>query len=304
MVNNDLNGAAPPARLLTKTQLKAERLKPAVNQQPSARYWQGRGWVYQYDASQAVPMKAYRAPSAAQVAALAAGRDLAGTVACPFCATRMDRRLLDGQGCCKACIAAGHAAEIAMQWRSIYRHAAQLLTLDPLFVDTETTGLDADAEVIEVAVVDLNGAVLFESLVKPTVPVPASSTAIHGLTDDDLVDAPAWSHVAPRVAALLQGRVLVAHNSAYDRRLFEQTNARYGLAGLQEKAWECTLELLTPINNDRWPRLAVAMSLAGAAAPTLTGGRPHRAAFDAACCREIVRALAAKHEVSTLVDNR
>lgn len=30
-------------RLLTKTQLKAERLKPAPDQQPAARYWQGMG---------------------------------------------------------------------------------------------------------------------------------------------------------------------------------------------------------------------------------------------------------------------
>jgi hypothetical protein len=59
-------------RLLTKTQLKAERLKPALGQQPAAYYWQGMGWVNQYDASLAVAMRPYRASTPAQIAALTA----------------------------------------------------------------------------------------------------------------------------------------------------------------------------------------------------------------------------------------
>lgn len=70
-------------RLLTKTQLRAERLKPAPGQRPASRYWQGMGWVSLYDAAAAVPMRPYRAPSSAQLAALAAGRELIGTAPCP-----------------------------------------------------------------------------------------------------------------------------------------------------------------------------------------------------------------------------
>ena len=40
-----------------------------------------------------------------------------------------------------------------------------------VFLDTETTGLDDDAELVEIAVVDATGAVLFESYCRPTVPV-------------------------------------------------------------------------------------------------------------------------------------
>lgn len=286
---------APDIRLLTKTQLKAERLKPAPGQQPAARYWQGQGWVYQYDAGLAVAMKPYRAPSEAQSAALATGRQLAGTELCASCGRRLDKRALDRSGCCDDCMVRMVEEEMEQDWRATCRHAAHVLTLEPLFLDTETTGLDEDAEIIEIAVLDQHGAVLLETLVKPVGAVAAEATAVHGLSDLDLVEAPAWQLVAARLADMLRGRVLVAHNTNFDARMFQQSNRRHGLATPAGERWECTLELLTAANDGRWPRLGVAMSLAGADWPEDVPGRPHRAAYDAACCRQILLALAEKH---------
>lgn len=279
-------------QLLTKTQLRALRLKPAPAQQPAARYWQGRGWVYQYDARQAQPMRPYRAPSAAQLQALAVGRSYVGTVVCPHCSGRVDRFKMHRCGWCKACYEQGVRAEYEQEWGRVQARAAQLLALDPLFLDTETTGLDEGAEVVEIAILDRHGAVLLESLVKPAEAVPAEASAIHGLTDAHLVDAPSWPDVGAKVAALLRGRAVISHHAAFDERMLQQTGQRHGMAAPAPASWDCTLQLLTDINDGRWPSLAVAMSLAGATRPPAASGRPHRAAYDAACCRAILHALA------------
>ena len=281
------------SRLLTKTQLKAERLRPGPGQQPAARYWQGMGWVYQYDASLAVAMRPYRAPTPAQIEALAAGRELVGTLPCAGCGRRIERFALNGGGNCYECSNRIYAAEQKSYWQMTCRDAAHLLTLNPLFVDTETSGLDADAEIIEVAVLALDGTVLLDTLVKPVDVVPAQATAVHGLVDADLVDAPAWPDIAPTLAELIQGRVLIAHNASFDLRMLEQSSRRYGLATPNGDRWVCTMEMLTHANDGRWPRLSLAMSMAGIDGPVDTTGGPHRAAYDADCCRRIVLALAA-----------
>ena len=85
-----------------------------------------------------------------------------------------------------------------------------------VFLDTETTGLDDDAQVVEIAIVDDTGAVLFESLVKPTVPVEPEAAAIHGIGPDRLASAPTWPEIAEQVRAALEGKTVVIFNSDFD----------------------------------------------------------------------------------------
>ncbi len=59
-----------------------------------------------------------------------------------------------------------------------------------LFLDTETTGLDDQAEIVEIAIADHTGQPVFESLVKPVVPITPHLTAIHGIDNDMVADAP------------------------------------------------------------------------------------------------------------------
>lgn len=50
------------------------------------------------------------------------------------------------------------------------------LNSDYLIIDTETTGLDNNAEVIEIAIINMHGDVLLNSLVKPTCSIPAADS--------------------------------------------------------------------------------------------------------------------------------
>lgn len=85
----------------------------------------------------------------------------------------------------------------------INRQACAWLEVNALILDTETTGLGDDAEVaevVELAVIDCAGAVLLDTLVRPSGRVPAEAAAIYGITDAmlaDLARAPRSMSCAP-----------------------------------------------------------------------------------------------------------
>ena len=61
-----------------------------------------------------------------------------------------------------------------------------------IYLDTETTGFGPRAEIVDIAAVSAAGEVLLESLVQPTRRIPADATRVHGITNADVKDAPAW----------------------------------------------------------------------------------------------------------------
>ncbi|MFP5253167.1 MAG: exonuclease domain-containing protein [Actinomycetes bacterium] len=95
-------------------------------------------------------------------------------------------------------------------------------------LDTETTGLDPDGgdRIVSLGAVRVvHGRVLrqevFERLVNPGRPVPAAASAIHGLTDAILADAPPLDEVLPHLVRFAEDTVLVGHDIGFDLRFLE-----------------------------------------------------------------------------------
>ncbi len=92
------------------------------------------------------------------------------------------------------------------------------LTLDRPLVcfDLETTGTDIrDDRIVQLALVrvDLDGSrQTLASLVNPERPIPAGATAVHGIRDEDVRDAPRFAELWPRLQALLAGADLLGFN--------------------------------------------------------------------------------------------
>lgn len=87
----------------------------------------------------------------------------------------------------------------------------------PLVVfDLETTGPDRLTDrIVEVAALKVSpdGSVsVFETRVNPGVKIPREATAVHGISDADVADAPSFADVAPRLAAFLEGCDLAGYN--------------------------------------------------------------------------------------------
>lgn len=85
----------------------------------------------------------------------------------------------------------------------------------PIFYDTETTGLNSKTHrVIELAAYDPEQDKTFETFLHPGFPIPADVTAIHGISDEMVKDAPSFSDIAHDFVKFCEGdTVLIAHNN-------------------------------------------------------------------------------------------
>lgn len=68
------------------------------------------------------------------------------------------------------------------------------------------------------------------------------NTAIHGLTERDVESAPEWGELAEEVTAFIGTDILVAHNTGFDKSVFEQAFDAYDLEW-PRRSWVCSLAL-------------------------------------------------------------
>jgi len=96
----------------------------------------------------------------------------------------------------------------------------------PVYLDTESTGLGPNAEIIEIAVVDSDGSLLFESFVRPRGAIEPGAMSVHGITHAMVKDAPGWADIWPQLEAVLTGRSIGVYNVEFDLRLMKQSHMR------------------------------------------------------------------------------
>ena len=94
----------------------------------------------------------------------------------------------------------------------------QLNLKNPLvFFDLETTGIDIVRDrIVEISYIKVypNGKEETKTQrINPGMPIPPASTAIHGITDDDVKDCPHFKEIAKTLAAQIEGCDLAGYNS-------------------------------------------------------------------------------------------
>lgn len=104
-----------------------------------------------------------------------------------------------------------------------------LSTRDWAVLDTETTGLSREDEIVQIAILAADERVLIDTLIRPTRPIPPDATAIHGITDRDVASAPIFPEIYDRLRAMLADRRVVIYNAEFDLRLLNQTLLKYGM---------------------------------------------------------------------------
>lgn len=85
-----------------------------------------------------------------------------------------------------------------------------------VILDTETTGLDEAARIVEISITTATGEVLLDTLVNPGEPIPAEATDIHGITDDMVAGAPTFGEIAADFRAAATGKRVLIYNVGYD----------------------------------------------------------------------------------------
>ncbi|MEV4440716.1 DEDDh family exonuclease [Streptomyces sp. NPDC049577] len=128
-------------------------------------------------------------------------------------------------------------------------------------VDVETTGLARDDRIVSAAVYQLDARGRVEdrwyTLVNPE--RDPGPVWIHGLTSEVLEGAPLFGEIAGEFAKRLDGRVLVAHNAAFDWAMIAREYAR-ARADVPVRQRLCTIalskELRLPLPNHKLESLA------------------------------------------------
>jgi DNA polymerase-3 subunit epsilon len=165
-----------------------------------------------------------------------------------------------------------------------------LATAEFLVVDTETNGrAGEECELTEIGAVLVGGGELherWETLVSGRAPLSRMIQRFTQISQQMVDAAPAADAVLPDLAGQLEGRVLVAHNAAFDRRVLRQAFARADLPWPNPPVL-CTVALarrFAPLARQR--RLAALADALGIEVETT-----HRALADAETCARVFCAL-------------
>jgi len=99
-----------------------------------------------------------------------------------------------------------------------------LLQLSFVCLDTETTGLESTAEIIEIGMVKVENGVVtdrYSRLIHPRIPISKTIEQLTGISNEMVAEAPYWKDVEAEILGFIDGFTLVAHNVDFDRGRLE-----------------------------------------------------------------------------------
>jgi len=103
-----------------------------------------------------------------------------------------------------------------------------------VFIDLETTGINIALDrIIEIAIIKIlpdKTKQVKHKLVNPQMPIPEASSAVHGITDDKVKDAPTFKEVANELKQFIDNADLSGYNSnRFDIPLLMEEFLRAGI---------------------------------------------------------------------------
>jgi DNA polymerase III subunit epsilon len=108
------------------------------------------------------------------------------------------------------------------------------LTKPLAVIDLETTGVSLGSDrIVEIAIVKImpdGSKIVKRKLLHPEMPIPAGSSAIHGITDEMVKDAPTFKQVANELKQFIENCDLAGYNSnRFDIPLLAEEFLRIGM---------------------------------------------------------------------------
>ena len=102
---------------------------------------------------------------------------------------------------------------------------AQRMLDDPhaAILDTETTGLDKTAQIVQLAIVGIDGQTRYNSLLRPSVLIPPDIVKLHGITNARVRNAPTIIEQVDTFRPIMEAGPVIIYNARYDIRLLRQS---------------------------------------------------------------------------------
>ena len=116
-----------------------------------------------------------------------------------------------------------------------------------VFIDLETTGINvASDRIVEISSLKIspNGNEQWmTTLVNPGIPIPPKVTAIHGITDSDVAEAPTFKEIAKNLTSFLEGCDLAGFNAMkFDKKFSSSANKFILLKGMNRPVFYNNVE--------------------------------------------------------------
>jgi DNA polymerase III subunit epsilon len=153
-------------------------------------------------------------------------------------------------------------------------------------IDVETSNRDLES-ICQVGIASFEGGAAtegWESLVDPEDYFDSWNVAVHGITEDDVRDAPTFDQVVPDLEVLLQDRVVVSH-TPFDRIALERASDKYGVT-CPTCTWLDSARVVRRAWPDRYARAGY--GLGNVAGDLGIDYRAHNALEDARAAGEVV----------------
>ncbi len=151
-------------------------------------------------------------------------------------------------------------------------------------LDTETTGLNADAghRIIEVGCVELDERVYtgrtLHRYINPQREIEAGAQDVHGISNEQLADAPLFSEIADELKEFMAGAELVIHNAPFDIGFLDAEYRRLDSAHGSVAEWGKVLDTLV-LARERYPGQANSLDALCRRLEVDNSGREHHGAL-------------------------
>lgn len=166
-----------------------------------------------------------------------------------------------------------------------------------LIIDTETTGIlkqDSTTEICQLSVINTKGQPVLSLLVNPGRPIPMVVQKIHGITSEDVKDAPTFKDLAPLLYQTFADKHLIAYNAGFDIHLLTHLFLKYKCPMPSFEAG-CVMEeyakwngVWDPRKDDyKWQKL-----------PKLAYGKAHDALTDCVSTLELLKLMAYERQTN------
>jgi len=175
--------------------------------------------------------------------------------------------------------------------------AKELISRKPVYLDTETTGTGPNDNILEIAVIDHQGKILIDSLVKPVGRIHPDALAVHKITNEIVTGAPRWGEIWDQIESVLSNRFVGIYNADFDLRMMRQSHTSSWMKWENPPGMEpfCIMQLYAQFYGEwnsrrggyRWQSLDNAGRQCGITLPNT-----HRAKDDTLLTRAIMEHIA------------
>lgn len=219
--------------------------------------------------------------SAKQLAAIEKAREIAiKNRTCCTCKKVVGSKesLIDGECyvCSRVSSEKAQSDYIKCRFESILKNKDKYIILD-----TETTGLEYDDEIIEIAIIDMDSNIVLNTLIYTEKPISDGAASVHYISSKELVGKPTIKDLNTKLNEIFKDKTVLIFNEDFDTRMLYQSGFEGDIKTL------CVMNLYADFrNSDRWISLQNALEY-----EDVEIVQDHRALGDCRCVLNLIKKI-------------